>query len=168
MSRRNYKWVIDLFRLDLYSITVCFYEDIFHRGSWLRRYNSSFQNPKGLPGSPPSLPSPTTHTVTMDRGKLDSEETSVLKDRAFQRWADERLSPSQSLWKKQPMKISSTVQFREPYKSILVSTHISVWGEFICLITERRCRALALLITVRYMNGGESPDSAGQKGGQSN
>lgn len=66
------------------------------------------------------------------------------------------------------MKISSTVQFREPYKSILVSTHISVWGEFICLITKHRCQALAFLITVRYMNGGKSLDSAGQKGGQSN
>lgn len=102
-----------------------------------------FSNQK-RPACPPS--SPTTQTVTMgEKRKLDSEKTSVLKDWAFHQWADERLSPSQSLWKKkkkkkkQPMKISSTVQFREPYKSILVSTHISVWGEFICLITERRC-----------------------------
>lgn len=51
------------------------------------------------------------------------------------------------------MKISSTVQFREAYKSIQESAHISVRGEFICLITERRCQALALLITVRCMNG---------------
>lgn len=56
------------------------------------------------------------------------------------------------------------VQFRDLYKSVLVSTHISVRGEFICLITEHRCQALALLITVRYMNSGESLDSAGQKG----
>lgn len=75
---------------------------------------------------------------------------------------------SSSFEKKQPMKISSTVQFREAYKSIQESAHISVRGEFICLITERRCQALALLITVRYMNGSASPDSAGQKGGQSN
>lgn len=75
-------------------------------------------------------------------------------------------SPSSST---QPMKISSTVQFRKPYKSILVSTHIfTVRGEFICLITEHRCQTPALLITVRYMNGGERLDSAGQKGGQSN
>lgn len=115
------------------------------------------------------VPPPTTNNT-----KSNNEENLTVKRTVFQRIELSTTdlmndSPfSSSLEKKQPMKISSTVQFGEPYKSILGSIHISVWGKFICLITERRCRALALFITVRYMNGGESTDSAGQKGGQSN
>lgn len=69
--------------------------------------------------------------------------------------ANERMNPLTIPGKKikQLIKLSSTEQFRETYKSIVLSTHISVRWEFICLITERRCQGLALLITVRYMNG---------------
>lgn len=111
--------------------------------------------------------SPTAYGGTKERREVDSEKTSVSKDWAFQQLRNDSLLPI-STGKKHPMKISSTVQFKEAYKSVLGSIHISVWGKFICLITKHRCWALALLITVRYMNGGGSPNSAGQKGGQSN